>query len=91
MSGCCSSWQVAAPAAEFQTHFLSECFAALEGAKEFIENADHNRVDANILGLGPLEERCFCIRSDVEELGPGQFQTGFTGLPNVYRFLVNMF
>ena len=76
--------------ANLQAQFFSQRLALLEALEELFEDADHNRVDADAFGFGPLFELEPGFGADVEELRVGKFHASLAGLHDVYFFALNM-
>ena len=73
-----------------QPQFFSQRLALLEALEELSEHADHNRVDADAFGFGPLFELEPGFSADVEELRIGKLHAGLAGLHDVNFFTLNV-
>jgi len=85
-----SAWHKPAVSTNLQPQFFPERLAFLEALEELIENADHNGVDTNALGFGPILELEPGFGADMEELRVGEFHAGLAGLHDFYFFALNM-
>jgi hypothetical protein len=67
-----------------QAQFLPKRFAAFEALEELFQDADHNRVDADAFGLGPIFELEPSFGADVEGLRVGKLYASLAGLYDIY-------
>jgi len=73
-----------------QPQFFPERLAFLQVLEELFEDADHNRVDADAFGFGPLFELEPGFGANMEKLRVGQFHAGLAGLHDLDFFALNM-
>ena len=76
--------------ANLQAKFFSERFAFPEALEELFEDADHNRVDADAFGFGPIFELEPGFGADMEELRVGELHAGLAGLHDIYFFALDV-
>ena len=75
---------------KLKPQFFLKRLALLEALEEFFQHADHNRVDADAFGFGPLFELEPGLYADVEELWVGKLQTCLARLLYLHLFSVNL-
>jgi len=71
-----------------QSH--SQCTALLEALEKLVEEADHDSIDADAFGFGPVFEFGAGLSAHVEELGFGQFHASLARLLNINLVMVHM-
>lgn len=75
---------------KLQPQLFAQRLALLEAREELIEKADHNGVDANAFGFGPVFELGTGFGADVEELRVGEIHAGFAGLLDIDLILIHV-
>ncbi len=76
--------------AKLKLQLFPERLALLEALEELFEDANHNRVDADAFGFGPIFELEPGFGADVEELRVGKLHASLAGLHDFYFFALNM-
>ncbi len=85
-----SAWHKPAVSTNLQPQFFPERLAFLESLEELFEDADHNRINADAFGFGPILKLEPGFGPDMEELRVGEFHAGLAGLHDVYLFAFNV-